>query len=255
MKKGQTTKGTGNKELLLRSIFIIFALVALPAIGEPGFINLEADKGIITAPFVATNGYIYQASRTSVTNGGRATFDFTITTGAPYFIGVLVNAPKDGSNSIYINIDDDPEDPTMISDIDVTTGFEQRFLKWQSFSHNFSQQNQAFILTKGTHRLIIVGRDPGVELKNISIFEQLQPPTNLHMIPSQDEFNLLQDQDQDTRHGAILYLQQFKLTEFASQLTIAVTNKDVDVRRFATVKYPTLTTGFSASPLIGRTIV
>ena len=135
-------------------------------------IYIPATSGQITAPFVITNGYVLQRIETGVTNGGRAVYNFTTTVIAGnYVIQALVNAPNEGANSFFMNIDAEPQDPYMIWDVPVTTGFMQETGNWRGNGTFDNSQfvPQVFILNPGTHQLIIRGREANTLLQNIVI--------------------------------------------------------------------------------------
>jgi hypothetical protein len=99
-----------------------------------------------------------------------AIFSFTITNAGNYVMQAVVNAPGEDSNSFYVNVDAQPEDPVMIWDIDVTNGFEERTVSWRGKGEAESDEfvPKRFNLSAGAHKLIIVGREPA-QLKSISI--------------------------------------------------------------------------------------
>jgi hypothetical protein len=149
--------------------FYRVAVEALPA--PPQDITLQATQGAVTSPFVLTNGYLYQPAQTALSNGGRAVYTFTVTSGGNYVIRSTVNAPDSASNSFYLNIDAEPQDPQMIWDIPVTTGFEQRVASWRG---NGTADNDQFVpkvfsLTPGAHQLVVRGREAGTLLLNMTI--------------------------------------------------------------------------------------
>jgi hypothetical protein len=148
-----------------------------------GTLAFQAASGIITAPFAVTGGYISQSVETDIT-GGKAVYTFTITNAGNYVIQAMVNAPNDGANSFYVNIDAQPQDPGMIWDISMTVGFEQRLASWRGNGTDVSDQfvPQIFNLTTGTHQLIIVGREANVKLQSLSILPRPPTPQNLHII-------------------------------------------------------------------------
>jgi hypothetical protein len=132
--------------------------------------TFPASAATVSAPFVLTNGYISQPELTDVAVGGKAVFNFTLTASGSYLIAAMVNAPDDTANSLYVNVDAQPEDPAMIWDIETTKGFEARTVSWRG---NGSDGNDEFTpklfnLSTGTHQLVIVGREP-TELKSVSI--------------------------------------------------------------------------------------
>jgi hypothetical protein len=141
-------------------------------------LSFPSSAGAITAPFVNNGGYISQSIQTGVTDGGRAVYGFRITNAGSYTISANVNAPDESANSIYVNIDNDPADPAMIWDIPVTTGFSNQIVAWRGNGTSTNSQfvPNVFPLSAGTHQLIIVGREAGVELGAIRI--SLPPPQN-----------------------------------------------------------------------------
>ncbi len=98
---------------------------------------------------------------------GAAVYNFTITNAGNYEIQALVNAPNVNANSFYVNIDSQPQDPTMIWDImPLTSGFEQRIVSWRG---NGSENNDQFVpktfnLGVGPHQIIFVGQRTGYSL-------------------------------------------------------------------------------------------
>jgi hypothetical protein len=151
--------------------------------------TFQATSGTITAPFVITSGlagtnYILQSVETTVTNGGQAVYSFMITNAGSYVVQVLVNAPNDAANSLYLNIDAQPQDPTMIWDIPVTTGFEQKLVSWRGNGTPDNDQfvPQTFNLAVGTHQIIVVGREANVQLQNFTISPAPPVPQNLRII-------------------------------------------------------------------------
>jgi hypothetical protein len=153
-----------------------------------GTLSFSATSGTITAPFVisgGTNGYIYQSAETGVTNGGRATYSFSITNAGNYVVQASVNAPNASANSIYLNIDAEPQDPAMIWDIPLTTGFELLLANQRG---NGTFDNDQFVpmiynLGVGTHQIIVIGREANVQLQSLSILQLPPPPQNLHIVP------------------------------------------------------------------------
>jgi uncharacterized cupredoxin-like copper-binding protein len=133
-------------------------------------LTLPASAAVVSAPLVLTNGIISQPEQTELAGGGKAVFNFTITNAGNYVMQAVVNAPGEDSNSFYVNVDAPPEDPKMIWDIDVTSGFEERTVSWRGNGTAESDEivPKRFNLSAGAHKLIIVGREPG-QLKSISI--------------------------------------------------------------------------------------
>jgi len=153
-----------------------------------GTLTFPVTAGTITAPFIVTgtgtNAYISETADTGVTNGGQATFGFSITNAGNYVVQVSVNASTMAANSVYLNIDGTPQDPTMIWDIPLTSGFE-RLLAGQRGNGTFDNDQFApkvFNLAAGTHQLIVVGREANVQMQSFSILQLPAPPQNLRVV-------------------------------------------------------------------------
>ncbi len=134
--------------------------------------SLPASAAVLTAPLVLTNGYFFLAAeQQEVAGGGKAVFNFSVTNAGNYVIETLVSAPDGSSNSFYVNIDAQPEDPEMIWDIDLTAGFEKRVVSWRGGgdSSNDEISPKRFKLEAGAHTLVFVGREPGTLLKSLTI--------------------------------------------------------------------------------------
>lgn len=178
------SQGSAQSQLTL-------AVVQPPSV-TPG-LTFAANAGNLVAPFNVgttvvsgvTNSYISQTVQTTgVNNGGSATFAFTITTAGDYVIQALVNAPNSGANSFYINIDSQPQDPTMIWDVTLTSGFEQRLISWRGNGTDTANQfvPKVFTLTAGMHQLLVIGREANTQLSSLSILQIPPPPQNLHIL-------------------------------------------------------------------------
>jgi len=125
---------------------------------------LAAGSGTINAPFVVSNGVVYQTTLTSAANGGRAAYNFTLSQGGPYIVSAMVNAPNNSANSFFVNIDAEPTDPQNLWDIPMTSGFMSRTVSWKP-----NGAAQIFNLTPGSHQLIVRGREPNTQLSTITI--------------------------------------------------------------------------------------
>ena len=133
-------------------------------------VTLQAADATVTAPLVLTNGSFSQPDTTELAGGGKAIFTFAITNEGDYVITAQISAPDEGSNSFFINVDADPQDPLMVWDIDVTSGYETRTVSWRGNGDANSDEisPKKFHLTAGDHKLIIVGREP-TGLKSVAI--------------------------------------------------------------------------------------
>jgi hypothetical protein len=151
-------------------------------------LSFPASAGTITAPFVLTSNYISQPVEAStVATGGQVTYTFNITNAGPYLVQALINAPSTANNSFWVNIDGQPQDPAMIWDTPLTSGFQWATVSWRG---NGTDTNDQFVpniftnLTAGVHQLVIVGREANVQLQSISITRTLLPPAGLHRLAS-----------------------------------------------------------------------
>ena len=132
-----------------------------------------ASAAAVTAPLVFTNDYFHlESDMADVAAGGKAVFHFSITNAGDYQIESVVNATDDSANSFFVNVDAQPTDPDMIWDIEVTDGFEQRLVNWRGDGDASNGQfvPKTFKLGAGDHTLILVGREPDVRLKSVTIF-------------------------------------------------------------------------------------
>jgi PKD repeat protein len=146
--------------------------------------TFTADSGSISPPFAVSSGAISQSVETGVSDGGRAVYAFTVGAQGDYQISTVVNAPTTGGNSFFVNIDSDPTDPTMIWDIPVTSGFEARTVSWRGNGVGENDQfvPKSFTLNAGAHQLIVIGREPDVQLQSITIIGKPAPPTGLRVV-------------------------------------------------------------------------
>ena len=149
-------------------------------------LNFEAEAGTITAPFVSSGGSISQPSESGLNDGGRAAYSFNVTSAGNYQVEMSVNAPSEANNSVFVNIDAEPQDPSMVWHIPVTAGTENRVVSWQGAGTYDAPQfvPKTFTLTAGTHQLIVRGREGGVAINSISVVKQVElpePPSNLRV--------------------------------------------------------------------------
>jgi len=143
---------------------------AAPKQSSQSAVTLPVAAAEVSAPLVLKNGYLSQPDKTELPEGGKAIYNFTITNAGNYVIRALVNASGEDSNSLYVNIDAQPEDPAMIWDIDVTNGFEERTVSWRGKGTAEKDEivPKRFTLSAGAHKLIIVGRE-SAQWKSVSI--------------------------------------------------------------------------------------
>jgi len=180
-----------NKAMKQFSSIVLACALAIPALAQDATTNAvtdsikPADAGVpasgqsfpasaaaLTAPLVLTNDYFsLAAEQQELAGGGKAVFNFTVTNAGNYQIEAMVNAPDEASNSFFVNIDAQPTDPDMIWDIEVTSGFEKRLVNWRGNGDANTDQftPKSFKLEPGAHTLVIVGREPDVRLKSLTI--------------------------------------------------------------------------------------
>jgi hypothetical protein len=134
-------------------------------------LTFSATSGAIAAPFVVSNGTISQAALSGVTAGGRAVYTFNIASAGNYTVSAQVNAPSDGANSFFVNIDSEPTDPLMIWDVPITSGLTSRTVSWRGNGTYDNNQfaPKVFALAAGTHQLIVRGREANCQLGTITI--------------------------------------------------------------------------------------
>jgi len=137
----------------------------------PAGLTFASTSGSLNAPFLASNGLVFQTTETGVTNGGRAAYTVSIPSAGNYQISAMVIAPNSGANSFYLNFDAEPTDPTMIWDVPVTSALTSQMVAWRGTGTDTSDQfsPKIFTLSQGTHQLIIRGREPNTQLGRITI--------------------------------------------------------------------------------------
>jgi hypothetical protein len=153
-------------------------------------IVFQAGDGTITAPFVLANGAISQAVNTvDPTQGGEATYAFSASVTGSYTVSALVNAPSDGANSFFVQIDGEPVSPTDVWDVvNMTSGFEWRTVSWRGDQGTFDNPQfspKVWNLKVGPHALYIRGREANAFVQSISIEKIPGPPSNLRVASSQ----------------------------------------------------------------------
>jgi len=141
----------------------------------------EAESGTLTPPFYSSGTFITQDALTGLVDGGRATWKFNITNSGSYTVSVFLNAPSEGANSMFLNIDTEPTDPMTIWDVPVTTGFQDRIAAWRGTggfnTPEFSPKT--WTLSTGQHTLVVRGREGGLQLDRITVQKMAatnQPP-------------------------------------------------------------------------------
>jgi hypothetical protein len=169
------------KRSLLKGTVALGLMLAWPASGAA--IDILASAGRITAPFVLTNNYIVQDVQTGVTNGGRAAFDFAVTSSGDYVVFGVFDAPADHTNAFYVNIDGEPQD-AMDWDITVKSAFATNSLCTTGGDRS---KIRTFRLASGSHELIVRGREANAKLLKLSLVKYDPPvrpagPTHLRVV-------------------------------------------------------------------------
>jgi len=139
----------------------------------PAAAYFEAESGSIESPFSVSDGAIYQRASSSLSNGGRAVYTFTIVEQGDYIVVGRVNALMNNSNSFYVNIDAEPTEVMAWHIRPYTVGFDERIVSWQGTGTDVAPQidPKAFMLDPGYHTLIIRGREGATQLDSLSIYK------------------------------------------------------------------------------------
>lgn len=151
-------------------------LLILGCFSAPGQeITIEAESGVITAPFIVSNACVFQLSSTPITNGGKAEYTVNISVAGSYAVQFLINAPSPSNNVVAVAIDAEPEDPNFSWDIATTSGFEPKFLAPGKSGAGRSSPKY-FQLSAGAHRLVVRGGGANVQIDRLMLFKKPTPP-------------------------------------------------------------------------------
>ncbi len=153
----------------------VLVLMALSLGGLRGLsqdITIEAESGSLLAPFVASNGCIFQVSATALTNGGRAEYQVNVATEGSYAVQLLVNAVAPSNNILGVSFD---TEPLSACEVGQTSGFETRFVGAGKEGKGRGAPAY-FELAPGTHALILRGAAPNVQIDRIMLFKRPAPP-------------------------------------------------------------------------------
>ena len=154
-------------------------------------LSFEAEAGQIVSPFAVSAGAISQpTSTTDPMLGGAARYRFDITQAGDYVVNAVVDAPTVSADSFFINIDGEPTDPTMIWDIGLTIGLEERVVSWRG-SGTFDAPEftpKRFALTSGEHTLTIRGREGAARIDRITIKAASGQPGPRPEVPQEFRF-------------------------------------------------------------------
>jgi parallel beta-helix repeat protein len=165
---------------------------SIPA--QPGIFTvsqmIEAEDGVISAPFQIADGSLYQLTTTNPELGGKAEYSIQIPVDGSYIIKGLVNAAGDPNNSFYLSFDSEPTDPMMIWDIvTYTNGYEERMANWRGNGTWADQEfdPKVFELSAGIHKLIIRGREANTFLDRFIVEKYVTEPAPIEttIIPTE----------------------------------------------------------------------
>jgi hypothetical protein len=165
---------------------VLAMFLALSSLAEECAV-FHAGSGIITPPFVVSNGCVCQTEAKGPADSGRAVYYFTITNAGSFVLQALVNAPGGEPNSFLINVDAEP-DPAMIWEVPVTAGFTNQLVSWrgEAASNRSQSARKVFNLSSGGHQLIIRGNAGTVQLARIAVLRLPPPPTGLRVTSGPD---------------------------------------------------------------------
>jgi hypothetical protein len=167
---------------LLQGVSLGLALSATNSLRAESLI-IEAETGTVSAPFSVTNGYLHQTLATGITNGGRAVYEFRITTPGNYQLLANVCAPAGSSNSFFVRINGEPQDPESVWKFPGTSGFVEQLVAVRGTP---SPAGPVYTLRQGTHRLFVCGRGADARLDRMTLVKVLDappaPPGNLRIV-------------------------------------------------------------------------
>jgi hypothetical protein len=142
--------------------------------------TVGATSGGYSAPFAASGSTLSQNVQTVDLSGGRADYLFYVATAGEYAMVAVVNAPTDGNNSFFVNIDATPVVPDSIWDVyPLTSGFATRVCSWRGNGSDVAPQFSPmyFNLSSGLHDLQIYGREANTILQSVSLIKRPSSPS------------------------------------------------------------------------------
>lgn len=165
--------------------FLLAVVIALPlSVFAQSNVAIEAEAGLITLPFIVTNGYVYQAVGTNLAASGRVAYNITISQPGGYVILAAVSSPGHAS-SLAVNIDAEATAPTMIWDIPASQDFTNRTVTWRGdgTTTNTLPRRKVFNISPGPHQIIIRGGDAAdARLDRFSVARIPAPPGSLRVV-------------------------------------------------------------------------
>ena len=153
--------------------------MALCATGQE--VTLKMSDGQIEGPFLNGPDGLYQTNATSLADGGRAVYAFTITNAGMYAIEVLVKAENAGENAVYVSIDEEPTEG-MVWLIGRTAGSEKRYVS----RAGANCEQEKFDLASGIHTLRLGGKSPFTYLQGVSLGKPPGTPKNFRIVKISD---------------------------------------------------------------------
>ncbi len=178
-------KAESDCQALGSSLSSVSQLLGLTAasFSMPSVVSWEAEAGDSLFPFETMSGSLVQMIELSDPElTGRVSYPFSISEAGGYVVSAIVDAPSDASNSFLVSMNQEPQEPLSIWDVDITQGFEERLVSWRgggSFEQN-EFKPKVFQLEAGEHELIILGREANARLDKLAIipFEYLSAASN-----------------------------------------------------------------------------
>lgn len=143
----------------------------------------EAEAGSIADPFIISSGLVYQEVTTGLAGSGEALYTFAVSNPGAYKIVMLVDAPTVGSNSLFVNVNVQP-DNSMIWDIPVTSGVEWRNVSWRGGAiGEVYEPPKIFQLSAGVCTLFIRGRERNTKIDAIRLVQVTTLTPTVTVIP------------------------------------------------------------------------
>lgn len=142
---------------------------------------LSAAQGVISPPFILTNGYLTQTVETSGTNGGRAVYTFTIDYPNEYAVFLVTETPGGDGGSVFVNIDAEPNVADTKCHFPFSDGFATNLVQNPS-----KAGPRWFPLAKGNHEIVLRGCDANVKIRELRVIGRPTPPSNLRLVGQQN---------------------------------------------------------------------
>src|SRR5438552_718019 len=143
----------------------------------------EAESGLIISPFQVVTGtttYISQTVTTfDPTQGGRASYRFSIATPGSYVVSATINGPAFLS-SFFVNIDTEPTGSNIWDAPDTQGQFRGVWVTWR----DIAPSPVVFNLAAGEHELIIRGREADLLLDRLCVQPYAIPTSTPTTIPT-----------------------------------------------------------------------